>query len=155
VLLTTSCRRGDQAPNLDATVASPHQDTVRFSVSATTHRCTDGRAMLLEAVSPEGNGVLVRLQYRDSLVNATYPVVVPGDTTAPGAVVAVRYLLRDVTHAFFFDTGAVEVHRERKALSGRADGSGIENAVRTHTHFQYHDVPLPAHTDTVPCSFRP
>lgn len=111
--------------------------------------------MLLEAVSPEGHGVLVRLHYRDSLVTASYPVVVPGDTTAPGAVVAVRYLLRDVTHAFFFDSGAVEVHRERKELSGRAEGSGIENAVRAHAQIQYHDVPLPARTDTVPCSFQP
>ena len=111
--------------------------------------------MLLEAVSPEGNGVLIRLHYRDSLVTASYPVVAPGDTTAPSAVVAVRYLLHDATHALVFDTGAVQVRRERKRLSGRADGSGIENAVRAPTHIQYHDVPLAARADTVPCSFQP
>ena len=111
--------------------------------------------MLLEAVSPEGNGVLVRLHYRDSLVTASYPVVAPGDTTAPAAVVAVRYLLRDASHAFFFDTGAVQVRRDRDKLSGRVDGSGSESGIRTPTLIQYHDVPLPARTDTVPCTFQP
>jgi hypothetical protein len=118
-------------------------------------RCTDPRTVLLEAVSPEGNGVLLRFHFRDSLMTASYPVVVPGDTTAPGAVVAVRYLIRDVSHAFTFDSGAVEIRREGKKVSGRADGSGIENAVRTPTHIQYHDVALPVRTDTVPCAFQP
>jgi hypothetical protein len=128
---------------------------VRFSVPATTHRCAgDGRTIVLEAVSPEGNGVLVRLHYRDSLATATYPVVVPGDTGARGAVVAVRYLLRDATRAFFFDSGAVHVNRTRNQISGRADGSGIETAIRTPTHIQYHDVALPAGTDSVPCNFE-
>jgi hypothetical protein len=119
------------------------------------HRCTDPRTVLLEAVSPEGNGVLVRLHYRDTLVSASYPVVVPGDTTAPGAVVAVRYLIRDMTRAFSFDSGAVRVRRNRNKVSGRIDGSGIENAIRTPTHVEYHDIALPAPTDTVPCAFRP
>jgi len=140
---------------LDATVAFPPRDTIRFSLPATTHRCTDGRTLLLEAVSPEGNGVLVGLHVRDSLVAGSYPVVVPGDPTAPGAVVAVRYLLRDAPHAFFFDSGAVQVRRERDKISGRADGSGVETGIRTPTHIQYHDVALPAPTDTVPCSFKP
>jgi hypothetical protein len=111
--------------------------------------------MLLEAVSPEGNGVLVRLHYRDTLVSASYPVVVPGDTAAPGAVVAVRYLIRDMTHAFSFDSGAVQVRRERDKISGRADGTGTESGIRTPTHIQYHDVALPPPTDTVPCTFQP
>ena len=160
------CGRGDggaQKPLLvDAMVAFPPRDTVRFSLPATTHRCTNGRAILLEAVSPEGSGVLVLLQFRDSLVSSSYPVVAPGDPTAvapgdptaPGAVVAVRYLVRDVTHAFFFDSGAVQVRRERDRISGRADGSGIENAIRTPTRIQYRDVRLPERTDTMPCSFE-
>jgi hypothetical protein len=119
------------------------------------HRCTDPRTVLLEALSPEGNGVLVRLHFRDSLVSASYPVVVPGDTTSPRAVVAVRYQIRDVSHVFTFDSGAVEVRREGKKVSGRADGSGIENAIHTPTHIRYHDVALPAPTDTVPCAFQP
>ena len=118
-------------------------------------RCTDPRTVLLEAVSPEGSGVLMRLHFRDSLVTASYPVVVPGDTTAPGAVVAVRYLIRDVSHAFTFDSGAVEIRRDRKKVSGRADGAGIENAIRTPSHIQFSDVTLPQASDTVPCAFQP
>lgn len=106
-------------------------------------------------MSPEGSGVLVRLHFRDSFVTASYPVVVPGDTTAPGAVVALRYLLRDTPHGFFFDSGAVQIRRERDNISGRADGSGVETGIRTPTHIEYRDVPLPARTDTVPCRFQP
>jgi len=140
---------------LDATIAFPPRDTVRFSLPATTHRCSGGRTILLEGIIPEGNGVLVLLHFRDSLVAGSYPVVVPGDTTAPGAVVAVRYLLRDAPRAFFFDSGAVRVRRERDRISGRADGSGVETGIRTPTHIQYHDVALPARTDTVPCTLQP
>ncbi|PYP56774.1 MAG: hypothetical protein DMD40_10035 [Gemmatimonadetes bacterium] len=140
---------------LDATVAFPPRDTAHFSVAATTHRCTDGRTILVEAMSPEGNGVLLRLHYRDSLVTGSYPVVTPGDSTTAGAVVVVRYLLRDTPHAFFFDSGAVQVRRARGGdkISGSADGSGTENGIRTPTRILYHDVALPAHTDTVPCTF--
>ncbi len=111
--------------------------------------------MLLEAVSPEGNGVLLRLHFRDTLVTAAYPVVAPGDTTSPAAVVAVRYLISDAARAFFFDSGAVQVRRERDKISGRADGSGTESGIRTPTHIQYHDVALPLPADTVPCMFQP
>jgi hypothetical protein len=152
-MLLTCCYGSDQPPSLDATVAFPPKDTVRFSLPTTTHRCTDGRTLLLEAVSPEGNGVLLRLHYRDSLV-AAYPIAPPGDTNSPRAGVAVRYLLRETPHAFFFDTGAVQVRRERDKFSGRADGSGTESGIRTPTHIQYHDVPLPARTDTAPCNFE-
>src|SRR5258705_1939793 len=114
VLLTCCQGRDDGAPAqprlLDATVAFPPKDPARFSLPASMHRCTDGRTMLLEAVSPEGNGVLLRLHFRDTLV-AVYPVVAPGDTTSPAAVVAVRYLIRDAARAFFFDTGAVQCRR--------------------------------------------
>jgi hypothetical protein len=159
--LLTSCHGrdavadGQQSQFLDATVAFPPRDTARFSVPATTHRCTDGRTILVEAVSPEGNGVLLRLHYRDSLVTGSYPVVTPGDSTTAGAVVAVRYLLRDTPHAFFFDSGAVRVRRGRGGdkISGSADGSGTESGIRTPTRIQYHDLALPARTDTVPCTF--
>lgn len=83
-----------------------------------------------------------------------YPLVVPGDTGVTGAVVAVRYLLRDTPRAFFFDSGTVQVRRERNKISGRADGSGTESGIRTPTHIEYHDVALPARTDTVPCGFE-
>jgi len=104
-------------------------------------------------VSPEGSGVLMRLHYRDSLVTASYPIVIPGDTTTPGAMVAVRYLLRDVGHAFFFDTGSVQVRREGATIGGQIQGSGIENAIRTPTRIEYHDVPLPLPSDSVSCAY--
>src|SRR5258706_7913229 len=119
---------------LDAMVAFPPRDTVRFSLPATTHRCADGRTVLLEAVNPEGSGVLVRLHFRDSLVSGSYPVLAPGDTTTPGAVVAVRYLLRDASHGFYFDTGAVQVRLEAGKDSGEiqqaGQGTGRDAATR-------------------------
>jgi hypothetical protein len=136
-------------------VAFPPRDTVRFSLPARTHRCTDGRTILLEGIIPEGNGVLIRFHFRDSLVTASYPVVVPDDPTTPGAVVAVRYLLRETPRAFFFDSGAVQVRRERTKISGRADGTGSESGIRTPTQIEYHDVSLPTRPDTVPCNFQP
>jgi hypothetical protein len=109
--------------------------------------------MLVEAASTGGSGVLVRLHYRDSLVPASYRIVMPGDTTSPAATVTVRYLLRDVVHTFNFDTGAVEVRRQGRQIGGHIQGSGIENAIRTPTRIDYHDVSPP--TDTVPCAFQP
>jgi len=136
-------------------VAFPPRDTIRFSLPATIRRCTDGRSILLEAVSPEGNGVLMLLHFRDSLVSASYPAVAPGDTTAPGAVVTVRYLNRDVSRGFFFDTGAVLVRREAGRLGGHLQGSGIESGIRTPTRIQFRDVPLPLPADTASCAFVP
>jgi hypothetical protein len=109
---------------------------------------------LLQGVSPEGNGVLLRLHFRDSLVTGAYRAVAPGDTSAPAAVVAVRYLLRDTPHAFFFDSGAVQVRRAGDKISGRADGTASESGIRTPTLIQYRDVALPERTDTVPCRFE-
>jgi len=158
LLLLVSCDGGGggsrQPLLIDAMVAFPPRDTVRFSLPATTHRCADGRSVLLEAVSPEGSGVLVRLHFRDSLVSGSYPVVAPGDTTAPGAVVAVRYLLRDVSHGFFFDSGAVQVGVEAGKVAGHIQGSGTETGIHTPTRIAYHDVPVPLVTDTVPCGFQ-
>jgi len=146
----------DQPRLLDAIVVFPPHDTVRFSVPATTHRCTEVHTLLIEGFGPEGSGVLVRLHYRDSLGSASYRAVPPGDTTAPGAVVAVRYLLRESAHGFTFDTGSVQVTRAGDKLGGRMQGSGIENAIRTPTEIVYHDVPMPAARDTnVSCAFQP
>lgn len=160
LVLLASCGRrddDDQQPRLlDATVAFPPHDTVRFSVPAITHRCTEPRTLLIEAVGPEGSGVLVRLHYPDSLGSVSYRAVPPGDTSAPGAVVAVRYLLRESVHGFTFDTGSVQVTRRGDKLGGQMQGSGIENAIRTPTRIVYQDVPMPAAADTnVSCAFQP
>lgn len=135
-------------------VAFPPRDTVRFSLPATTHRCTDARSLVLEALSPEGNGVFVRLQYRDSLRAGSYPITTPGDTTAPAAVVAVRYQLRETGHSFAADSGTVEVTRQDEKLKGRIHVTGVENGIRTPVRIEYHDVPLALAADTVPCAFQ-
>ncbi|HUC40588.1 MAG TPA: hypothetical protein VMR92_07115 [Gemmatimonadales bacterium] len=159
LVLLACCKGGattDQSPRLlDGIVAFPPRDTVRFSVPATTHRCTEARTVVLEALGPEGNGVLVRLHYRDSLAPVSYPVIMPGDTTAPGAAVAVRYQLREVGHSFAADSGTVEVHRSGDELAGRMQLTGIENGIRTPTRIEFHDVPLPAPADTMSCAFQP
>jgi hypothetical protein len=156
--LLTGCHGGAAADDareaqLDATVAFPPRDTARFSVPAIAHGCTDGRTILIEGVSPEGYGVLLRLHYRDSLVTGSYPVVTPGDSTTVGAVIAVRYPMRETPRAFFFDSGAVRIRRSLDRISGTANGSGTESGIRTPTRIQYEDVALPARTDTVTCSF--
>lgn len=152
-----TCCGGDDAEPLrvDVVVAFGSNDTARVSLPAAMHRCTSGRSVLLEGVTPEGSGVLMRLHYRDSLVTATYPIVVPADTTTPGAAVAVRYLLRDVGHAFFFDSGSVELRRDGATISGRIQGSGSENGIRTPTRIAYRDVSLPHQSDTASCAYRP
>jgi hypothetical protein len=140
---------------MDVMVAFPPRDTVRFSLPAATHRCADGRTVLLEAVTPEGSGVLMRLHFRDSLVSGSYPVVAPGDTSTPGAVVAVRYLLREASRQFTFDTGAVQLRLEAGKVAGHIRGSGSETGIRTPTRIDYRDVPLPLATDTTSCGFQP
>lgn len=147
----------EQQPRvLDAAVVFPPHDTVRFSASATTYRCTDPRTLLLEAINPDGNGVLVRLHYRDSLVSQSYRIVPPTDTSSGGAVVAVRYLLRETPRQFAFDSGTVQFARAGSKIGGQIRGSGVENAIRTPSHIAYHDVALPAASDTTTsCAFQP
>lgn len=141
---------------LDATIAFPPHDTVRFSAPATAYRCTDPRTLLLEAISPDGNGVLVRLHYTDSLVSRSYRIVPPADTSSGAAVVAVRYLLRETARQFTFDSGTVQLARTGSKIGGQIRGSGVESAIRTPTHIEYHDVALPAASDTaMSCAFQP
>ena len=156
LLVLTCCGGDDKEPLLvDVVVAFPPKDTVRFSLPATTHRCTNGRSLLLEGVSPEGSGVLMRLHYGDTLATAPYRILVPSDTATPGAMVAVRYLLRDVGRSFVFDSGSVELRRDGTKIGGRIQGSGMESGIRTPTRIDYHDVLLPAESDTMSCAYQP
>ena len=110
--------------------------------------------MLVEAVSPEGSGVLMRLRYRDSLMSDSFRIVVPGDTAAvPAAIVAVRYFLRDTPHGVVLDSGSVRVRRDGNRIGGRIAGSGLEIGIRTPARIEYRDVPLSS--DTVPCKYEP
>jgi len=158
--LLASCNRSatqhGEPIRLEATVAFPPRDTVRFSVPAIAHRCTEGPTeMLLQALSPEGSGVLVHLRHPDSVVAGRYRVVPPGDTTVPTAVVAVRYQLRETSHSFAADSGSVEVRINGKKISGLMQVTGIESGIRTPTRIEYHDIPSPAPADTVSCARQP
>lgn len=145
-----------QQRQLEATIVFPPRDTVQFTASVTTHRCTDARTLLIEAVNPEGNGVLVRLHFRDSLASQSYRIVPPKDTSAGSAVVAVRYLLRETPRRFTFDTGSVQLTRTGANIGGQIQGSGVESAIRTPTRITYHDVPLPGASDSIiSCAFQP
>lgn len=160
LLVLLACCTGDATQNgptrLEVMVAFPPRDTVRFGLPAHAYRCSEGpTAMLLQALNPEGNGVLVRFRHSDSVVAGTYRVVLPGDTTEPTAVLAVRYQLRETAHSFAADSGTVEVHVESGRLSGRIQATGIENGIRTPTQATYHDVPAPARADTVSCAAQP
>jgi hypothetical protein len=135
-------------------VAFPPKDTVHLALPATSRHCNDGQSILLEAVSPEGSGVLLRLRYADSLITDSVLVVGPADTLmTPAATVAVRYFLRDAPHGVVLDSGQALVRRDRDQIGVRVEGSGLENAIRTPAQIEFHDVPLG--TDTVACSSAP
>ena len=135
-------------------IAFPPHDTIRFDLPAATLRCSDDNSVLLQAVGPEGSGVLLRVRYRDSLVSDSYPVAIPSDIgKVPAAIVAVRYFIREAPHSFAVDSGKVYVRREGAKISARIEGSGLENAIRTPTRIEYRDVPLRA--DTVTCGYQP
>lgn len=155
-MLTACSSPADEPLRLEATVAFPPGDTIRFALPATTRRCTDGRSLLLEAVSAQGTGVLVRLHHGDSLIAGPYAITAPGDSiTVPGAQVAVRYLIREVPHGFAIDSGSVDVERSGDVISTHIVGSGIENAIRQHAWLDFRDLPLAASGDTVPCRYAP
>ncbi len=111
--------------------------------------------MLVQAFNPEGSGVLVHLRHPDSVGAGTYRIVSPGDTAGSTAVVAVRYQLRETTHAFAADSGTVEVRSNGGKLSGRIQATGTESGIRTPTRIEYHDIPSPAAADTVSCARQP
>lgn len=160
LLALSSCTRGGsqhrEPTRLEGMVAFPPRDTVRFAVPATAYRCTGGPTeMLLQALSPEGSGVLAHLRHPDSVVAGAYRVVTPGDTTGPTAIVAVRYQLRETVHSFAADSGTVEVRFTGGKLSGRIQVTGTESGIRTPTRIEYHDIPSPTQADTISCARQP
>jgi hypothetical protein len=145
----------EQAPRrLDAMIAFPPKDTIRLSLPATTTWCSDGRSLLLESLSPEGSGVLVRLRYRDSLSSDSVPIVIPDDTAAvPAAVVAIRFFVHDTPHGYSLDSGSVLVQRDGPRIRITSTGVGVENAIRIRAQIESRDVPIG--TDTLPCTYAP
>jgi hypothetical protein len=151
-LVACSTREPTQAPlRLDAMIAFPPKDTIRLALPATSSWCNDGHSLLLEALHPEGTGVLVRVRYRDSLTSDSLPIVVPDDTaTVPGAVVAIRFFLHDAAHGYSLDSGRVHLQRQGANIRVTASGIGVEKAIRIRAQLESRDVPLGS--DTVPCT---
>ena len=139
---------------LQATVMRPLFDTLHFAVPAAAHHCARGRALLLEALSEQGNGVLVLLRYGDSLAIGPVPLIALGDSVAPrGANVGVRYMKGDIAHGVLLDSGAVEVTAVGPALAARVRGSGLEAGQRLGVDAAYTGVRRPPPGDTVPCGY--
>lgn len=142
------------ALRLQAIVAFPPSDTIRLSLPARTQWCTDGTSLLLEALQPEGSGVLIRLRYRDSLASDSLPIVVPADTTTtPAAVVAIKFFTNDTPRGYSLDSGTVRLRRGADAIALTAAGSGIQNAIRIRARLESRDVPIGA--DSVSCGQVP
>ena len=137
---------------LDATIAFPPKDTVRLSLPASTSWCSGRGAVVLESLSPEGSGVLVRIRYRDSLASDSLPIVTPEDTTTiPAAVVGVRFFLHETPHGYSLDSGTVRVRRTGRTIAVIGSGTGVESAIRIHARVAARDVPLG--TDSVSCAY--
>ena len=125
-----------------------------MSLPATTVWCRDGQSLLLESLNPEGSGVLLQLRFRDSLSSDSFPIVMPGDTSAAtGAVVALRFFLNDTPHGYTLDSGRVHVRRSGKSISVRSTGIGVENAIRIRAQIESREVPIGS--DTVACNSSP
>jgi hypothetical protein len=155
VLFLAGCSAREPKPaplRLDAMIAFPPKDTIRLSLPATSSWCTDGHSLLLEALDPEGSGVLVRVRYRDSLTSDSLSIVPPDDTAAvPAAIVGIRFFVHDTPRGYSLDSGRVHLQRQGSNIRVSAAGTGVESAIRIRAQLESRDVPLG--TDTVPCTY--
>ena len=139
---------------LDATIAFPPKDTFQFSLPATTAWCKNGRSLLVESLNPEGSGVLLRLRYRDSLTSDSFPILMPGDTSAAtGAVVALRFFQHDTPRSYTLDSGRVYLRRTGDAIRVSGIGVGVESAIRIRAQIVSRDIPIGP--DSVSCNHTP
>jgi len=114
-----------------------------------------GRGVLIRGTQG-GNGVLVWLRSGDSLAPGDFPLLERADTVAArGAVVAVRYMLGDVAHGFWADSGAVSVDRRADRLTITARGSGLELGAAGRTSLVASFGSITLGSDTVSCQVRP
>lgn len=151
-----ACAKPADAPagTLRGMIMFPPHDTIPFELAAVMYRCNVGHAILLEATSLDGSGVLLRIRSPDSLPPDSLPVIFPTDTaTKVGASVAVRYFVHDTPHSTALDSGSVHLQHDSGGVAARIVGSGLENAIRTPTRLQFRNVPWTA--DTVSCNYAP
>jgi hypothetical protein len=157
MLCLAACSTPEPKPpplRLDAMIAFPPNDTIRLALPATSSWCSDGHSLLLEALHPEGSGVLVRVRYRDSLTSDSLPIVLPDDTAAvPAAIVGIRFFVHDTPRSYSLDSGGVHLQRQGANIRLTAAGIGVESAIRIRVQLESRDVPLG--TDTVPCTYAP
>ena len=154
MLCLAACSTPEPKPpplRLDAMIAFPPKDTIRLALPATSSWCSDGHSLLLEALHPEGSGVLVLMRYRDSLTSDSLPIVLPDDTAAvPAAIVGIRFFVHDTPRGYSLDSGRVHLQRQGNNIRVSAAGIGVESAIRIRAQLESRDVPLG--TDTVPCT---
>jgi hypothetical protein len=155
LLAAASCRpvADETLVRVHATIIRPPKDTTRLGLPGESRRCIGGHAQVLEALSTSGEGILVRLRYRDSLTSGAYPFRAPGDSPAPGAVAAIRYQVGGVPHTVLLDSGSFDVERSGRSLTARTQASGLENAVRLHATVEFRDVAERA--DSIACRDLP
>jgi hypothetical protein len=148
------------AARLRAQVIRPPRDTVRFDTPASAGRCDRagsgaGRGVLIRGTQG-GNGVLIWLRPGDSLAPGDFPLLERADSVAArGAVVAVRFMLGEVAHGLWVDSGAVSVSRRADRLTVTARGTGPElgTSGRVTLAASFESVALGS--DTVSCQVRP
>jgi hypothetical protein len=147
---------GGEPARLQATIARPLFDTLHFALPAAAHHCKGRRALLLEAATEQGNGVLVLLRYGDSLAVGPVPLIALGDSITPrGANVAVRYMKGDIAHGVSLDSGVVDLTATGDVLAARVRGAGLETGQRIFVDATYGGVRRPSPGDTVPCGYAP
>ena len=154
-VLCAACGSAREDPiRLRATITRPPKDTARLALPATATRCADRRSLLLEALSAEGNGFVVRLRYGDSLAAGAYPVNAMDDTgSTRNAMAAVRYIIRQVPHVFSLDTGVVDVRVTDATVTAHVQGRGVENAALASATADFTAVPIGA--QSTPCQHQP
>ena len=88
-------------------------------------RC-DSTANVLAEAAGGPNGMLIWLQFRDSLVRALPIIGVRDTVTRPSAVVAVRYSHQQVAHTIALDSGTVTVHDSGPTRRLVVAGTGLD-----------------------------
>lgn len=126
------------------------RDTLRFEVPVVAQRCGPGRGLLVHG-QREGRGVLVWLRGSGVPVAGTYPLVSRGDTTTPGAIAAVRFLIDELASGVTIDDGSVTVSRAAPPFALQVRGSGIGTAFSQLRQAEVDLERVPLRPDTVPC----
>lgn len=126
-----------------------------FDATAMARVCAGGHGVLLEAVTG-GNGLLLWIRAPGEVTPGAYPVIPRGDSTAArGAVIATRYLIREVPHGFAADTGSVTLLAAGPAYAARLRGRGIEVSAATRPTLDAEIRGARVEGDSIRCAVQP